>query len=123
MGDESLKHLLETMTRNMESREKQHQEAMEAQQRAQALQQEAMEAQKKAQADALKVQKAQLTALKEAHAQQLKALVDHLPKLAESAASIPSFAAFDPTSELWKDYMERFETFVGANSIPKAMHA
>ena len=31
---------------------------------------------------------------------------------------IPSFVPFDPTAELWDDYWARFQTFVGANSIP-----
>ena len=36
------------------------------------------------------------------------------------AASIPSFAPFDSTAELWDDYYERFKTFVDANSVPPA---
>ena len=35
------------------------------------------------------------------------------------AASIPSFAPFDPTAELWADYYSRFETFMEANSVPQ----
>ena len=35
------------------------------------------------------------------------------------AASVLSFAPFDPISELWKDYRARFHTFVRANSIAK----
>ena len=35
-----------------------------------------------------------------------------------AATSILSFAPFDPTSELWKDYQARFDTYAGANSIP-----
>ena len=31
---------------------------------------------------------------------------------------IPSFDPFDPTPELWDDYWARFQTFVGANSVP-----
>ena len=31
-----------------------------------------------------------------------------------------SFAPFDPSAELWKDYMARFTTFGGANSVPPA---
>ena len=31
---------------------------------------------------------------------------------------IHSFVPFDPTAELWDDYWARFQTFVGANSIP-----
>jgi hypothetical protein len=34
------------------------------------------------------------------------------------AVSIPSFTAFESTSELWKDYWARFNTFVKANSVP-----
>jgi hypothetical protein len=32
-------------------------------------------------------------------------------------AAIPVFTAFDPSSELWKDYWARFETYAEANSI------
>ena len=35
-----------------------------------------------------------------------------------AATSVPSFAPFEPMSELWKDYQARFDTFAGANSIP-----
>jgi hypothetical protein len=35
-----------------------------------------------------------------------------------STHSFPAFTAFDPTSELWKDYWARFVTFCRANSIP-----
>ena len=30
----------------------------------------------------------------------------------------PTLVAFEPSTELWKDYLTRFKTFVGANSIP-----
>ena len=33
--------------------------------------------------------------------------------------TIPSFTPFESTSELWKGYWARFNTSVGANSIPK----
>ena len=33
-------------------------------------------------------------------------------------ANIPNFTSFDATSELWKDYWARFQTFAGAHSIP-----
>ena len=32
----------------------------------------------------------------------------------------PTFVSFEPSTELWKDYLARFKTFVGANSIPNA---
>ena len=37
------------------------------------------------------------------------------------ATSIPSFPPFDLTSaaELWTDYLARFHTFIGANSVPE----
>ena len=38
-------------------------------------------------------------------------------------AGLPSFSAFDSTSEIWDDYYERFKTFVEANSIPDAKKA
>ncbi len=35
-----------------------------------------------------------------------------------SSAAIPSFAAFDSTSELWPDYWSKFCTFVAAHAVP-----
>ena len=35
------------------------------------------------------------------------------------AMTTPSFEPFDPTSELWKDYWARFQTFMMASSVPK----
>ena len=35
-----------------------------------------------------------------------------------SIAAIPCFTPFDSTAELWSDYWARFQTFVGAHSIP-----
>ena len=32
----------------------------------------------------------------------------------------PPFVSFEPPTDLWKDYLARFKTFVGANSIPTA---
>ena len=49
---------------------------------------EEMEAQKQAHVRMTEMQKAELNALKEAHAEQLGALVAHLPKRGESAVSI-----------------------------------
>ncbi|CAM1324578.1 Uncharacterised protein r2_g3331 [Pycnogonum litorale] len=34
------------------------------------------------------------------------------------AISIPTFTPFDATSELWKDYWSRFQTFAGAHAVP-----
>jgi hypothetical protein len=34
-------------------------------------------------------------------------------------STVPNFAAFDSTAELWADYWKRFLTFVEANSIPE----
>ena len=35
-----------------------------------------------------------------------------------SIVDIPSFTPFDSTAKMWSDYWARFQTFVGANSIP-----
>ena len=45
----------------------------------------------------------------------------HHPQL--STAAIPSFAAFDSTSELWPDYWSRFCTFVVASAVPEQRQA
>ena len=41
-----------------------------------------------------------------------------VPTLAATVAAIPSFVPFDATAELWTDYWARFQTFLGANSVP-----
>ena len=59
--------------------------------------------------------------------QQMAELVNRLAppregstvKVAPTPVSIPKFTSFDPTSELWKDYLARFDTFTQANSIPE----
>ena len=38
--------------------------------------------------------------------------------LTENSTAIPNFVSFEPTKELWNDYLSRFLTFVEANSIP-----
>jgi len=37
----------------------------------------------------------------------------------QSNYSVPTFAAFDPSTELWSDYHLRFQTFVKAHSVPE----
>ena len=37
--------------------------------------------------------------------------------------AIPNFVPFDEMTELWTDYWARFETFIGANSIPVGKQA
>ena len=32
--------------------------------------------------------------------------------------AMPAFPAFDASSELWKDYWARFQTFAKANAVP-----
>ena len=57
----------------------------------------------------------------ERHCWQMEALIKRVetgsPIPAAPAASVPSFSSFDRTSELWRDYLAKFNTFVGANSI------
>lgn len=40
-----------------------------------------------------------------------------------TGSSLPSFAPFDATAELWTDYWARFQTFLGANSVAEARRA
>ena len=55
-------------------------------------------------------------------AKQMEALINRLgpgsPAPVAPAASVSSFTSFDPTLELWRNYLARFQTFFGANSIP-----
>ena len=64
----------------------------------------------------------------EQHRQQMESLVDVINKQradnssasSSSFSSPPNFPAFDPSAELCTDYFSRFNTFVGAHSIPDA---
>jgi hypothetical protein len=40
-----------------------------------------------------------------------------------SSAAIPPFVTFDPSTELWTDYLSRFNTFVEANAVPDKRRA
>ena len=51
-------------------------------------------------------------------AEHIKQMERLILSLQPSATNIPSFEAFDPLKELWKDYWARFETFTGAHSVP-----
>lgn len=64
-------------------------------------------------------QRKESLAQREQMQQQMEALVNRLApgNATTSTAAYASFAPFDPTSELWKDYKARFDTFAGANSI------
>ena len=53
----------------------------------------------------------------EAFSNQMETLVR---SLTENSTAIPNFVSFEPTKELWSDYLSRFLTFVEANSIPTA---
>ena len=71
----------------------------------------------------IEMQRQQIEKQEERHRRQMEALIKCLeigsPAPVAPAASVPSFAPFDPTSELWKDYWAWFHTSVGANSIPE----
>uniref|UniRef100_A0A5S6QP97 Uncharacterized protein n=1 Tax=Trichuris muris TaxID=70415 RepID=A0A5S6QP97_TRIMR len=59
----------------------------------------------------------------EAQRKQMEMLLSRLAPITTTpsmvASSVRNFTAFDPTSELWKDYWTRFKTFAGANSTPE----
>ena len=74
-------------------------------------------------------QKAQMDQLANHQDAQIKALVECLKDMGSTVPApvrgmpIPSFHAFDDSSELWSDYWERFQSFVGANSVPEEKQA
>ncbi len=86
--------------------------------------------QAKEQLDQAEAREEKLTNLLQEQRRQADAREEKLIKaLAEGAAitgapfpvasgSIPKLTPFDASVELWKDYLPRFVTFVGANSIP-----
>ena len=73
----------------------------------------------------LEQQQKQMEAREQAMQKQMEALVNSLSNgnRVGNTASIPNFTPFDSTAELWKDYWDRFNTFIGANSIPEEKRA
>ncbi|XP_067949821.1 AT-rich binding protein-like [Watersipora subatra] len=84
-----------------------------------ALQREQMEQQRRQQEEQLeqqrKQQREQLEQQKEENRQLIKLLMQ-TTKI-KAGETTPNFTAFDPNTELWTDYLLRFWTFIGANSI------
>jgi hypothetical protein len=39
------------------------------------------------------------------------------------SAAIPPFVNFDPSTELWTNYLSRFNMFVEANAVPEKRRA
>jgi len=77
-----------------------------------------------------KLQERCMQAEREQHQQQInmqrQQMKDLLARLAPGQTSTPpvatptpSYAAFDPSSELWEDYWACFQTFCKANSVPQ----
>ena len=97
------------------------QQQMQAQQKQAEAQQQLLLAQ-------LEEQKRHNAEEKDRHAQEFELLVKQFTRAGAAEGqpvlhpqvSVPSFIPFEPTSELWKDYWARFQTFVGANSVPEA---
>ena len=125
---------MEAQQRQMEAQQRQievQQRQMEAQLRqmeGQLRQMEAQQRQMEAQQRQMQAQLRQMEAHQRQMESQQKQMEDLIDRLAPfpgssaphlSAASIPKFIPFDPTSELWKDYLARFHTFASANSVPK----
>ena len=76
---------------------------------------------KKQHEEQMKAQEKQMKAQAEVQQKAVDALLGHLAEASTPAApavSVPSFTPFDPTSELWRQYLDRFTIFAGANSIP-----
>ena len=71
----------------------------------------------------------QQMAQEQRHRQQLDAMMHLVKSLDKSVRSTPStsttltFVAFDSTSELWKDYWSRFNTFVKVRAVPEGQPA
>ena len=53
----------------------------------------------------------------------MKMLSDGSKGPSTSSTTTPSFSPFDPSSELWADYLARFNTFLGANSVSEYRQA
>ena len=76
-----------------------------------------------AQGEEMKLQREEMRLQREENKRQFDQLTQRLsgqqatgsPTL---AAAVPPFAPFDSTVELWKEYLQRYKTFLKANSVP-----
>ena len=107
----------------------QQQQQMEQQRQQMGQQQQQMEQQRYHMEQQQRQHAQQIEQQQQQHAQQMEALLTALKtnKVEEHintpVASIPTFSPFDATSELWSDYWARFNTFIGAHSIPEERKA
>ena len=60
----------------------------------------------------------QLKALQQQNQQLLAVLTSNTKESSSPVTNFPTFSPFDSTAELWTDYWSRFNTFIGAHSIP-----
>ena len=78
------------------------------------------------------IQQKQFKSQQEAQAAQMKQILQIVNRTADPATSapaaettstsgaVPPFTSFDPSSELWPDYLSRFNTFLAANAVPES---
>ena len=108
------------MQQQLEQQQKEHKAKIELQRMQLELQQNKMEQQQnelKAELDAVLKQR------EKHHKAGLDALLSLVAKKSTEGISLPSFAPFVSTSELWQDNWSRFCTFVAANIIPDEQKA
>ena len=84
---------------------------IESQRQQQEEQRHQLEEQKKMQQDQMDIFMKTLQSL----GANVKSEVQPLP----NSISIPTFSAYDPSTELWSDYYSRFNTFIAAYSVPQ----
>ena len=103
-----------TMQKEQSDRQQEQQKAQMEQQKAQMeQQQEHQKEQMERQKEQMELQMAQQ---REENNQLIKLLTQQAAEN-KSGSATPSFTAFDPNVGLWTDYILRFQTFIGANSI------
>jgi len=78
------------------------------------LQRQQMEQQQQQMEQQKEESKRMMEQQKEESRQMIRALLE---KDDRTRVTTPSFPAFDPNSEIWTDYLARFNTFLGANSV------
>lgn len=77
----------------------------------------------------LEQQKAYMSTQEARHQDQMEAIISMFKKTSESGetatrvTALPNFPAFDSASELWLDYLARFETYVEAHSVAEEKKA
>ena len=114
-----MEELVKLLSQQLEEQQRQHKEEMSAQ----------LEEQRRQHKEEMAALFQEQQMQRYQHLKEMEALMSKIDAGQQKettvvqSSAIPSFSAFEPTSELWTDYWSRFCTFIAANAVPDSRKA